>query len=225
MADARGGRPGHGRRCGGRASGGPRTLAHIAAVTDVRLHVLDRHPGAASCGIVTAYCSPTTRSSSRSRSEQRTVPASERRARGAPDGSALCVEVEVMAAHPTRGNPRTWPPPMDGWLLSPTSVRLARACCAIKTEVDRGPTAARVQASGARPTGPTACCRRTHRSTYEEPRTRNLAPHVLHLDPRHLALRHTALRTPPNPASQSQPIPLGRSPRRPGPPAGPSLDR
>jgi hypothetical protein len=59
----------------------------------------------ASCGSVTAYCSPTTRSNSRSRPEQRTVPASDRRARGAPDGPTWCVEVEVevMAAHPTEG--------------------------------------------------------------------------------------------------------------------------
>jgi hypothetical protein len=50
--------------------------------------------------------------------------ASARRARCGRDGSASCVEVEVMATDPQGNNPATRPPPIDAYLLSAGSIRL-----------------------------------------------------------------------------------------------------
>lgn len=101
---------------------------------------------------------------------------------------------------------------MDGWLFSPTSVRLERASCVIKTEVARGPSAARVQASRARPTGPTACCRRIHRSTYEEPPNAKSGPP--RPAPRRPATSLSRSHRPRTPALSRPLGPLGNLPRR-----------
>lgn len=96
----------------------------------------------ASCGSVTAYCSPTTRRNSTSRREQRTLPASARCARSRLP-SCPVISFVLIASHPVRERtPRTGPTDFTVPLAVP-SPALGFAAPDLAPEPPRPPAPAR----------------------------------------------------------------------------------